>query len=108
MQQRMTLCDVGAYAHVIAPDGSRHPLLPERSGSAPPCAGYWPAAPGWHRLQTGTPHRWVFVRAPIDAPAPYLEQLRVATAELAACGSRRGSAGSPPGHPGARWPWLLV
>ncbi|MEA9914495.1 carboxypeptidase regulatory-like domain-containing protein [Xanthomonas campestris pv. raphani] len=105
VQQRMTLCDVGADAHVIAPDGGRHPLLPERSGSAPPCAGYWPAATGWHRLQTGTTQRWLFVRAPTDAPALYRQQLREATAALAASGS---SAATPTAHPGARWPWLLA
>ncbi|WDJ89935.1 carboxypeptidase regulatory-like domain-containing protein [Xanthomonas campestris] len=107
-QQRMILCDVGADARVIAPDGSRHPLLPERSGSAPPCAGYWPAATGWHRLQTGTTQRWLFVRAPTDAPALYRQQLREATAALAASGSSRASAATPTAHPGARWPWLLA
>lgn len=106
-QQRMTLCDLSADAAVTDPSQARQPLLLEPNGNAPPCAGYWPASPGWHRLHSGTTQRWLYVRAPNDAPAMYAQQLRAATIALAS-GTTTAPIATPATQPGARWPWLLL
>ncbi|MCC8468969.1 hypothetical protein, partial [Xanthomonas phaseoli] len=106
-QQRMPLCELHADAFVTGPDQARHPLLPERNGNGPRCAGYWPATPGWHRLHTGTTQRWLYVRAPNDAPAMDAQQRRLATLAMAA-GTASAPIATPASQPGARWPWLLV
>ncbi|MBO9903776.1 carboxypeptidase regulatory-like domain-containing protein [Xanthomonas phaseoli pv. dieffenbachiae] len=106
-QQRMTLCELHADAFVTAPDQARQPLLPERNGNAPRCAGYWPASSGWHRLHTGTSQRWLYVRAPNDAPAMDAQQRRLATLAMAA-GTASIPIATSAAQPGARWPWLLA
>ncbi|PKV11577.1 hypothetical protein [Xanthomonas prunicola] len=106
-QQRMTLCDLSVDAVVSDPNQARQPLLLERNGNAPPCAGYWPATPGWHRLHSGTTQRWLYIRAPNDAPAMYAQQLRAATIALAS-GTAAAPIAMPATQPGARWPWLLI
>ncbi|ASK99099.1 carboxypeptidase-like regulatory domain-containing protein [Xanthomonas citri] len=106
-QQRMTLCDLRADARVTDPDRARHPLLPERNGDGPRCAGYWPAIPGWHRLDSSSTHRWLYVRAPNDAPAMDAQQRRLATLAMAA-GTASIPIATSAAQPGARWPWLLV
>ncbi|MCL1522664.1 carboxypeptidase regulatory-like domain-containing protein [Xanthomonas nasturtii] len=106
-QQRITLCDLGAGAFVTDPNQARQPLLPERNGNAPPCAGYWPATPGWQRLHNGTTQRWLYIRAPNDAPAMYAQQLRAATIALAAT-TVSAPIATAVSQPGARWPWLLA
>ncbi|KOR40665.1 hypothetical protein ADT25_18605 [Xanthomonas oryzae] len=106
-QQRMTLCDLSADAFVTAPNQTRQPLLLERNSNAPPCAGFWPATPGWHRLHSSTTQRWLYIRAPIDAPAMYTQQLRAATTALTG-GTAFAPIATPASQPGARWPWLLM
>ncbi|KUF22505.1 carboxypeptidase-like regulatory domain-containing protein [Xanthomonas phaseoli] len=106
-QQRMPLCELHADAFVTAPDQARQPLLPERNGNAPRCAGYWPDSSGWHRLHTGTSQRWLYVRAPNDAPAMDAQQRRLATLAMAA-GTASIPIATSAAQPGARWPWLLV
>ncbi|MCT8358365.1 carboxypeptidase regulatory-like domain-containing protein [Xanthomonas citri pv. anacardii] len=106
-QHRMTLCDLRADAWVTDPDRARHPLLPERNGDGPRCAGYWPTTPGWHRLDSSSTHRWLYVRAPNDAQAMYAQQLRAATIALTG-GTSFAPFATPATQPGARWPWLLA
>ncbi|PPT95608.1 hypothetical protein [Xanthomonas arboricola] len=106
-QQRMTLCELSPDAFVTDPNQARQPLLLERNGNSPPCAGYWPATAGWHRLHSGATQRWLYIRAPNDTPAMYAQQLRAATIALAATTSSATSA-TPASQPGTRWPWLLV
>ncbi|WP_440582336.1 carboxypeptidase regulatory-like domain-containing protein [Xanthomonas citri] len=106
-QQRITLCDLRADALVTDPDRARHPLLPERNGNGPRCAGYWPATPGWHRLESSSTQRWLYVRAPNDAQAMYAQQLRAATSALTG-GTPFAPIATPATQPGARWPWLLA
>ncbi|WP_349656583.1 carboxypeptidase regulatory-like domain-containing protein [Xanthomonas sp. 10-10] len=106
--QRMLLCDLAADAAVGAPDGSRQRLLVERTGNAARCAGYWPAATGWHRLHGGPSPRWIYVRAPGEAPALYRQQLRAHTLALAAAHASTPATTRPASQPGPRWPWLLL
>ncbi|MCC4634444.1 carboxypeptidase regulatory-like domain-containing protein [Xanthomonas dyei] len=106
--QRMTVCDLTADASVGAPGGSRQPLLAERTGNPAHCAGYWPATTGWHRLYGGPSPRWIYVRAPADAPALYRHQLRAHTLALAAAGVSTSATTHPAPQPGPRWPWLLL
>ncbi|KAB7762159.1 carboxypeptidase regulatory-like domain-containing protein [Xanthomonas maliensis] len=108
-QQRMTLCGLSADAVVIAPDGTQQALLLDRAAGANgnACAGYWPAAAGWHRLQSDTGERWLHVRTPQSAPTLYAQQLREATLALAANRTPATSAAMAPAA-GARWPWLLA
>lgn len=104
---RMTLCGVAADAAVIGPTGASQALLIDPTSGARACAAYWPAAAGWHRLQTGTEQRWLYVRAPGDAPALHTQQIRDATVAMAAVDAP-ASVGAPTAQPGARWPWLLA
>ncbi|MCC8671258.1 carboxypeptidase regulatory-like domain-containing protein, partial [Xanthomonas arboricola] len=106
-QHRMTLCGVAADAAVIGPAGTSQALLIDPASGARACAAYWPAAAGWHRLQTGTEQRWLYVRAPGDAPALHTQLTRDATVAMAAVDAP-ASLGAPTAQPGARWPWLLA
>ncbi|MBB4707861.1 hypothetical protein XarbCFBP8130_16425 [Xanthomonas arboricola] len=106
-QHRMTLCDVAADAAVIGPTGASQALLIDPASGARACAAYWPTTAGWHRLQTGTEQRWLYVRAPGDAPALHTQQIRDATVAMAAVDAP-ASVGAPTAQPGARWPWLLA
>ncbi|PPT75004.1 hypothetical protein XaplCFBP3122_14800 [Xanthomonas arboricola pv. populi] len=106
-QQRMVLCGVAADAHVTDPTGHSQALLIDPASGARACAAYWPATAGWHRLHTGTEHRWLYVRAPGDAPALHAQQLRDATVAMAAIDTP-ATVGAPTAQPGTRWPWLLA
>ncbi|WP_415916589.1 carboxypeptidase regulatory-like domain-containing protein [Xanthomonas arboricola] len=106
-QHRMTLCGVAADAAVIGPTGTPQALLIDPASGTRACAAYWPATAGWHRLQTGTEQRWLYVRAPGDAPALHTQQTRDATIAMAAIDAP-ASVGAPTAQPGARWPWLLA
>ncbi|WP_425599770.1 carboxypeptidase regulatory-like domain-containing protein [Xanthomonas arboricola] len=106
-QQRMTLCGVAADADVVGPTGTPQALLIDPASGTRACAAYWPAAAGWHRLQTGTEQRWLYVRAPGDAPALHTQQTRDATVAMATVDAP-ASVGAPTAQPGARWPWLLA
>ncbi|UOS99274.1 carboxypeptidase regulatory-like domain-containing protein [Xanthomonas arboricola] len=106
-QHRMTLCGVAADAAVIGPTGASQALLIDPASGARACAAYWPTTAGWHRLQTGTEQRWLYVRAPGDAPALHTQQIRDATVAMAAIDTP-ASVGAPTAQPGARWPWLLA
>ncbi|PPU10729.1 hypothetical protein [Xanthomonas arboricola] len=106
-QHRMTLCGVAADAAVIGPTGASQALLIDPASATRACAAYWPTTAGWHRLQTGTEQRWLYVRAPGDAPALHTQQIRDATVAMAAIDTP-ASVGAPTAQPGARWPWLLA
>lgn len=102
VDRRRTLCGLGAGAGVRAPSGARVPLHVDRAG----CAAWWPAEPGWHRLEaeargagdasadavapdlaagTATPPTWLHVRADgeaagLEATARREDTLRLASA----------------------------
>ncbi|CAE6687955.1 carboxypeptidase regulatory-like domain-containing protein [Xanthomonas arboricola] len=106
-QHRMTLCGIAADAAVTGPTGASQALLIDPASATRACAAYWPATAGWHRLQTGTEQRWLYVRAPGDAPALHTQQTRDATVAMAAIDTP-ASVGAPTAQPGTRWPWLLA
>lgn len=107
-QQRMSLCGLAADAHVTGPTGPAQPLLIDPTSSAQTCAAYWPTSAGWHRLQTGKDQRWLYVRAPADAPTVHTQQTRDATLAMAAATHTNATLGTPITQPGPRWPWLLA
>jgi len=103
---RQVICGLGADAEasVQPPDGKRVPLLRESSG----CAAYWPEVAGWHVLDTGGGD-WPFhARAAGEAPGLQAQELRAATAAMAANRSQRQDAKPPTGAPGAPWPYLIA
>ncbi|CAD7374319.1 carboxypeptidase regulatory-like domain-containing protein [Xanthomonas arboricola] len=106
-QHRMTLCGAAVDAGVTGPAGTPQALLIDPASGARACAAYWPTTAGWHRLQTGTEHRWLYVRAPGDAPALHTQQTRDATVAMAAIDTP-ATVHAPTPQPGARWPWLLA
>lgn len=106
-QHRMTLCGAAVDAGVTGPAGTPQALLIDPASGARACAAYWPTTAGWHRLQAGTEHRWLYVRAPGDAPALHTQQTRDATVAMAAIDTP-ATVHAPTPQPGARWPWLLA
>ncbi|PPU09919.1 hypothetical protein XarjCFBP7645_06655 [Xanthomonas arboricola] len=106
-QHRMTLCGAAVDAGVTGPAGTPQALLIDPASGARACAAYWPTTAGWHRLQTGTEHRWLYVRAPGDAPALRTQQTRDATVAMAAIDTP-ATLHAPTPQPGTRWPWLLA
>ncbi|WP_293876306.1 carboxypeptidase regulatory-like domain-containing protein [Sphingomonas sp. UBA978] len=98
--ERTTVCGLGADARATAPDGTVTALIADPASSG--CAGYWPLAPGWHRV-AGRP---LYVQ-----PADSLPQVRAAArrdATLALVGARAVPAApaSPVEH-GPSWRWFL-
>jgi len=116
--ERVILCGLGAAASVRAPGGEPVAL----TVNAETCAGYWPAAAGWHVLQTGAASWPFYVRATDDGGS-----FRTALAARATTAMMSGDAGpqataagrdtakgrdtaAPPAlrAPMARWPWFLA
>ncbi|MFC7520302.1 carboxypeptidase regulatory-like domain-containing protein [Xanthomonas populi] len=106
-QQRMTLCGVAADAAVTEPTGTFQALLIDPTSGAQACAAYCPTTAGWHRLQTGPHQRWLYVRAPSDAPVLHTQQTRDATLAMAVTNTA-ATTSTPTPQPGTRWPWLLA
>jgi hypothetical protein len=120
VDRRRTLCGLAAGAGVRAPSGARVPLHVDRAG----CAAWWPAEPGWHRLDAGardagagTPPTWLHVRADgeaagLEATARRDDTLRLASAPRpavdAAAAPRAGAASRAPVAPGPALPWALA
>lgn len=97
--ERMTLCDLTPPARVTGPDGR-----PARLIVAHGCAGYWPAAPGWHLLADARGARPFHVQPAAALPAMRTARDRDATRLLQGDTPANG-AGEP--VPGPSWPWWL-
>jgi hypothetical protein len=110
VSQRIALCGVAADAHVVAPDGTRIALLRDPQTGSRACAAYWPAASGWHRLQSANSEQLFHVRAREEGRGLHAGQLRTATLQLASqtAAAKAESAGEAARHPTARWPWWLA
>lgn len=103
VDERATLCGLGAAASLLSPDGQTQPLSIRADG----CAAAWPGESGWYRLQTGADTWPMFVRAADDARGLRANRDRVATGRL----RREPEMGAAPvkiDAPLPRWPWFLA
>ena len=107
--ERAALCGLAEGAELIAPDGSRTPLLPDPATGAATCAAAWPTVAGWHRVSE-TSGEWAWPVLPADAlPGVQAQARREATQRLAAFAPDAATqAGNPAPLPGPRWPWWLA
>jgi hypothetical protein len=62
IDERLMLCELGATAAVVGPDGARSELMIDRDH----CAALWPGHSGWHQLQTDAGSAAFYVRAADD------------------------------------------
>ena len=74
---------------MAAPDGRA--ILPVPDPAADGCAGLWPRAPGWHRVDGGDV---LWVRGVDDAPGMQAAALQAGTRRLAGAGA--GAQTPPP------------
>ncbi|WP_429927180.1 hypothetical protein [Achromobacter xylosoxidans] len=102
--ERVALCDLDVGARVLAPGGSV--IVPMPDPAADGCAGLWPRAPGWHRIDGGGV---LWVRGVDDAPGVQAASLQAETRRLAGAGTGTQPLPPPAIHP-VVWflVWLLV
>lgn len=106
--ERAALCGLDEGAELIAPDGSRTPLLPDPATGDAACAAAWPTRDGWHRVRSGE-HELDWPVLPADAlPGLHAQARREATLRLAAFAPEAATDPTPPDVPGPRWPWFLA
>lgn len=105
--ERAVLCGLGAAASVLPPNGGAAvPLVID----AQSCAGFWPAVPGWHVLQTSAASWPFYVRAADDGSSLRSALDARATAAMASQSEAAFAAdvASPAlKMPMAHWPWFL-
>jgi hypothetical protein len=109
---RVALCGLPGDARVERPDGS---MATVRVGAgAGGCAGFWPAASGWHLLRTSTPDVGQQVWPFFVQPADRLVGVRAARDRDATL-MLRNAAPAPadatiqgPEIPGSPWPWFTA
>ncbi len=105
--ERMAICQITDGAQVADPQGRTVTLQIDPASGTQRCAGYWPAAAGWHQLQQGESSLAFYVFDPAGAVALHRQDARQTTAHRLAQGGA-ASSGSPVPVPGPRWPWLLA
>jgi hypothetical protein len=109
---RISLCSLSANARVQSPDGAITTLIPDQAAGG--CAGFWPAASGWHLLRmagaNGADRISPFYVQPADAlPGVRAARDRDATLMLGRSASEvPAAAGEARTQPGPSWPWLLA
>ncbi len=103
VDERATLCGLGAAASLLSPDGQTLPLSVRADG----CAAAWPGESGWHSLQTGADSWPMFVRAADDARGLRSRRDGEATRRLQR-EPATDAAPVPIEVPLPRWPWFLV
>lgn len=111
--ERVRLCGVSADARVVAPDGARVGLPIDPAAGPGPCAGFWPAAAGWHLLEQGERRQSFYVRGAAEAPGLRASELRDATSVLAlrsaASAPAATTAAATDDRPrGSPWPWFAA
>jgi hypothetical protein len=107
VQQRMVLCGLQAGAIVLGAQGDAATLVIDPGSGSKHCAAYWPYAPGWHRVRSGSATMEWIVRDVAVAPGLWARRLREETQRLV---SADGTAPvvSKTSSPGPRWPWFLA
>ena len=103
VDERATLCGLGAAASLLSADGNQQQLSVRADG----CAAAWPGEAGWHSLQTGADSWPMFLRAADDARGLRANRDRVATGRL----RRDPETDAAPVKidvPLPRWPWFLA
>ena len=106
--ERAALCGLADGAELIAPDGTRAPLLPDPATGAAACAAAWPTQAGWHRVSDAHGEQAWPVLADDVLPGVQAQARREATVRLAAFAPEAAADATPPDVPGPRWPWLLA
>ena len=107
VDERAVLCGLGGAASVVDADGTAADLVIDASG----CAGYWPAASGWHRVRSGGEQWPFYVRAASDGAGLRMARDARETQRLLRPVAT-STAASGVDAPMSRWPfffaWLLV
>ncbi|WP_286070518.1 hypothetical protein [Stenotrophomonas sp. 57] len=105
--ERQALCGVQAPLQAFNPRGDSVPLIIDGATSALRCAGWWPRASGWQRLQHGDTTVWRYVFDPKDAAALHRQAMIDATTQALARSVPANARVTQP-VPGSRWPWWLA
>lgn len=105
--ERQALCGVHAPLQAFNEHGDSVPLIVDDTAPAMRCAGWWPRAAGWQRLQQGDRTLWRYVFDPNDAPALYRQAMSEATTRALAR-STPADAQVTQAVAGSRWPWWLA
>lgn len=105
--ERVALCGVQAPLQAFDAKGAGVPLVVDAATSSMRCAGWWPQAAGWQRLQHGDATVWRYVFDAKDASALHQQAVIDATVQaLATTTPHRSQAMQA--VPGSRWPWWLA
>lgn len=96
--------DGSASLRIRAPDGTVTPLISDARG----CAAYWPAMPGWHRLEGAAEGDAFYVRAADDGASLRAARDARATAARVRPWQEVADAASTASAPLPRWPFFLV
>ena len=105
--ERVALCGVQAPLQAFDAKGAGVPLVVDATTSSMRCAGWWPQAAGWQRLQHGDTTVWRYVFDAKEAAALHRQAMSDATTQALAMGAPAGTAAMQP-VPGSRWPWWLA
>ncbi len=105
--ERQALCGVQAPLQAFDAKGAGVPLVVDAATSSMRCAGWWPQAAGWQRLQHGDTTVWRYVFDANEAAVLHRQAMIDATMQALATATRAGTAAMQP-VPGPRWPWWLA
>lgn len=102
---RAVACGLDADARVHAPDGAT--FTPVADPASDGCAGLWPTAAGWHRLEAASGDWPFLVRAEAAAPGLHATALQRETRALVRTSDTAPDTMTAT-RPGRAWPWLLA
>ena len=105
--ERQALCGVQAPLQAFDAKGVGVPLVVDGATASLRCAGWWPRAAGWQRLQHGEATVWRYVFDANEAAVLHRQAMIDATTLALATATPAGAAAMQP-VPGPRWPWWLA
>lgn len=105
--ERVALCGVQAPLQAFDAKGTGVPLVVDGATSSLRCAGWWPRAAGWQRLQHGETTVWRYVFEAKEAAVLHRQAMIDATTQALATATPAGGRVMQP-VPGPRWPWWLA